>query len=192
MLWADLLGYALAMPGKAGSVISEHVPWHPTSHHGHMKDEVHGDALAHMKMECASPEPHRPLQQDSPVSCLFIDTKISATLKSALSCTKPTRSTGKDVYYLKSILSWTKPARSTGKVHAAQSSEGVPAQECARVLPESLRHRLAWQQHFVEEDWVLESYATEASMPRTPEHQSLLSARLSSSGRQARSQTRLV
>lgn len=58
--------------------------------------------------------------------------------------------------------------------------------------PESLRHRLAWQQYFVDEDWVLESYAMEASMPETPERRSKLSARLSSSDRHARSQTWLV
>ncbi len=53
------------------------------------------------------------------------------------------------------------------------------------MMPETLRHRLAWQQHFMEEDWVLESYATEDSMPKTPEHLSKLSARLSNSDRRA-------
>ena len=53
------------------------------------------------------------------------------------------------------------------------------------MMPEALRHRLAWQQHFMEEDWVLESYATEDSMPKTPQHLAQLSARLSNSDRQA-------
>ena len=51
------------------------------------------------------------------------------------------------------------------------------------MMPESLRHRLAWQQHFLEEGWVLESYSTEEAMPRTAEQLSQLSARLSNSDR---------
>ncbi len=56
------------------------------------------------------------------------------------------------------------------------------------MMPEALRHRLAWQQHFMEEDWVLESYATEDAMPKTPQHLAQLSARLSNSDRQVHCQ----
>ena len=51
------------------------------------------------------------------------------------------------------------------------------------MMPEDLRHRLTWQQHFMDEEWVLESYSTEESMPKTPEQLSQLSARLSNSNR---------
>ena len=53
------------------------------------------------------------------------------------------------------------------------------------MMPETLRHRLAWQQHFVDEDWVLESYSTEDSMPKDLSQLSKLSARLGNSDRQA-------
>ena len=67
--------------------------------------------------------------------------------------------------------------------HCKLLHSAITAQDCARVMPETLRHRLAWQQHFMDEDWVLESYSTEDSMPKTPRHLSQLSARLSNSDR---------
>jgi len=56
-------------------------------------------------------------------------------------------------------------------------------QDSARVTPDSLRHRLAWQQHFVDDDWVLESYSTENSIFKTPEQLAQRSAQLSNSDR---------
>lgn len=56
-------------------------------------------------------------------------------------------------------------------------------QDSARVTPENLRHRLAWQQHFVDDDWVLESYSTENSIFKTPEQLAQRSVQLSNSDR---------
>ena len=56
-------------------------------------------------------------------------------------------------------------------------------QDCAGLAPEQLRHKLAWQQHFLEDDWVLESYSREESLPRTAEQLAGLSARLCNSDR---------
>ena len=58
-------------------------------------------------------------------------------------------------------------------------------QDCARVMPDTLRLKLAWQQHFLDEDWVLESYSTEDSMPKACQQGAGPSARLCNADRHA-------
>ena len=56
-------------------------------------------------------------------------------------------------------------------------------QDCARVMPDTLRLKLAWQQHFLDDDWVLESYSTEDSMPKACQQGAGPSARLGNAHR---------
>ena len=53
------------------------------------------------------------------------------------------------------------------------------------MMPDTLRLRLAWQQHFLDDDWVLESYSTEDSMPKACKQGAGPSARLYSADRHA-------
>lgn len=56
-------------------------------------------------------------------------------------------------------------------------------QDCAKVMPDHLRTRLAWQQHFMDDEWVLESYSTDVSMPKTPQQVARQSAQLCNADR---------
>ena len=53
------------------------------------------------------------------------------------------------------------------------------------MMPDTLRLKMAWQQQFLDDDWVLESYSTEDSMPKACEQGAGRSARLCNADRHA-------
>ena len=53
------------------------------------------------------------------------------------------------------------------------------------MMLDTLRLKLAWQQHFLDDDWVLESYSTEDSMPKACQQGAGPSARLCNADRHA-------
>ena len=80
---------------------------------------------------------------------------------------------------------WTLTSEPTGVQGMQDMSINAAPQDCARVMPDTLRLKLAWQQHFLEEDWVLELYSTKDSMPKACQQGAGPSARLCNVDRHA-------